>query len=434
MYDPAPVPRLGDILVKLGLCTLEQVQGALAAQVLYGARLGTNLIELGHINLDDLARGLARRAKLPAALAGHFERRDLTIQARVPAELAAKYKAVPLGKLAHDSDRIAVAVRDRLSEHARGELAYHLDVEPEQLVEAVAPELRLYYHLELAYQIPRANRFLRVDRDRSGVISVPQAPPTGEDSDVDMPAWSGDAAAPTPPPVASAPISDVEPAALDYQTAPAVDDDVGRARRRFVSHLGQPQGTTQLARIAVRQVITEVGMRPIGELDDGPPRTRDDLLRAIRRAPSRDRVAELVLTSLADLPGVPLDAAALLVVRQRVAMGWKGICNQGSAAIESLAIALGGDGVVARCFQEQRPITQHLAPATTSDVDREMWTVMGGRPPTAVTIAPISIGDQIVCMLYGHGHVDLGDAAAAVVAMAEASGIAFSRLLRAAQR
>ncbi len=432
MYDRRCVARLGDILVKLGLCTPEQVQSALAAQVLYGARLGTNLIELGHVNLDNLARGLARRAKLPAALAGHFERRDLAIQAKVPADLAAKLKAVPLGKLAHDSDRIAVAVRDRLSEHARGELAFHLDVEPDQIVEAVAPELRLYYHLELAYQIPRANRFLRVDRDRSGVISVPQAPPTAEDSDVDMPAWTGDAAAPTPPPVS--PASDVEPAALDYQTAPAVDDDVGRARRRFVAQLGQPQPTNQLARIAVRQVITEVGLRPVSELGDGAPRSREELLRAIRRAPSRDRVAELVLTSLADLPGVPLDAVALLVVRQRVAMGWKGVCSEGAGAIESLALALGAEGIVARCYQEQRPLTVSVTPATTADVDRQMWSVMGGRTPTAATISPISIGDQIVCMLYGHGHVDLTEAATVVGAMAEASGVAFSRLLRAAQR
>ena len=36
MYDRRCVARLGDILVKLGLCTPEQVQSALAAQVLYG--------------------------------------------------------------------------------------------------------------------------------------------------------------------------------------------------------------------------------------------------------------------------------------------------------------------------------------------------------------------------------------------------------------
>ena len=93
------MPRLGDILIRLGFCSAAQVQEGLAAQVLYGGRLGTNLIELGHIDLDRLARALARRARLPAALAGHFERRDLAVQARVPAELAAKLRAVPLGKI-----------------------------------------------------------------------------------------------------------------------------------------------------------------------------------------------------------------------------------------------------------------------------------------------------------------------------------------------
>ena len=64
--------------------------------------------------------------------------------------------------------------------------------------------------------------------------------------------------------------------------------------------------------------------------------------------PTRDRVAELVLGTLGDLPGAPLDVAALLVVRQQVAMGWKGYCPDGQAAIESTAIALAGDSAVAR--------------------------------------------------------------------------------------
>lgn len=425
------MPRLGDILTKLGMCTPEQVQEGLAAQVLYGARLGTNLVELGHINLDNLARALARRAKLPAALAGHFERRDLAIQSLVPAELAAKFRAVPLGKLAHDSDRIAVAVRDKLPEHARGELAFCLDVEPDQLVEAIAPELRLFYHLELAYQIPRANRFLRVDRDRSGVIAVPQAPPApSEDSDVDVPAWTGDAAAPTPPPVAPGATSDVEPAALDYQTAPAVGDAEGKARRRFVPQLG----THQLARINVRQVTTEVGLHPIGERDPGPARTKDELLRAVRRASSRDRVAELLVGTLDNLPGGPLEAVALLVVRQQVAIGWKGACADGGAAIESLAIALGGDSVIARCFQDRRPLVLAVDPAAASPIDRELWSVLGGRRPTHVAVAPVTIGDQIVCLLYAHGPGELGELGALIAELADAAGTAFSRLLRAAQR
>ncbi|MBK9030935.1 MAG: hypothetical protein IPL61_06275 [Myxococcales bacterium] len=431
------MPRLGDILTKLGYCTPEQVQEGLAAQVLYGARLGTNLIELGHIDLDRLARALARRTKLPAALAGHFERRDLAIQSRIPADLAAKLRAVPLGKLAHDSARVAVAVRDRLTEHARGELAYCLDLDPEQIVEAIAPELRLYYHLELAYQIPRANRFLRVDRDRSGVISVPQAPPTAEDTDVDGPSWTAEPGTSPPPmrgqPAASGPVSDIEPAALDYQTAPAVDDEIGRARRRFVPKLGQTQQAA-LARIAVRQVTTEVGLRPIEERDAPAARTREELLRSIRRAPTRDRVAELVLGTLGDLPRAPLDVAALLVVRQQVAIGWKGYCPEGQAAIEALAFALSGDSAIARCYQAGRVQVTAVAAATTTDVDRELWTVLGGRPPTELAIAPIAIGDQIVCLLYAHGRMEQDDVGALVGELADAAGTAFARLLRAAQR
>jgi hypothetical protein len=433
VYDFGAVPRLGDILIRLGFCSAAQVQEGLAAQVLYGGRLGTNLIELGHIDLDRLARALARRARLPAALAGHFERRDLAVQARVPAELAAKLRAVPLGKLAHDSARVAIAVRDRLSEHARGELAFCLDLEPDQIVEAVAPELRLYYHLELAYQIPRANRFLRVDRDRSGVTSVPVVPAAVEDTDVDAMPHPGDGPPSSPSllvPPPSGPPSDIEPAALDYQTAPTVDDAEGRARRRFVPQLGQ----AQLARIAVRQVSSDPALKPTAVRErDALVRTRDELLRTVRRAPTRDRVAELILTALAELPDAPLDAAVLLVVRQEVAIGWKGYCPDGGIAIESVALALRGTGAIGRCFQTAAAVTAAVDD-DAAPLDRELWALLGGPPPAQLTIAPVVIGDQIVCLLYGHGRGDLSEVAPIIAELADAAGTAFGRLLRAAQR
>ncbi|MEZ4400027.1 MAG: hypothetical protein R3B06_08410 [Kofleriaceae bacterium] len=426
------MPRLGEILVKLGYCSAEQVSEGLAAQVLYGARLGTNLVELGHINLDNLARALARRSKAPAALAGHFERRDLAIQGRLPSELAAKHHAVPLGKLAHDSDRIAVAVRDRLTEHGRGELAFALDLDPEQLVEAIAPELRLYYHLELAYQIPRANRFLRVDRDRSGVISVPPVPEAVEESDVDGQPWHSEPATPVITPVSSpslGPVSDVEPAALDYQTAPAVDEEEGRARRRFVPKLGGSPAA--LARIAVRQLAPRAAAPT-----DHPPHlgpSPDGVLRAVRRASTRDRVATLVLDTLAALEVAP-DAAALLVVRQEVAIGWKGFCVGGSLALESVAIALGtSECAIARAYQCGQPVVMDVTDAAATDLDEAVWTLLGGPPPSVAVVAPVLIADRTVCLLYAHGR-GLDQAVELVPLLADAAGTAFGRLLRAAQR
>ncbi|MCI0672827.1 MAG: general secretion pathway protein GspE, partial [Myxococcaceae bacterium] len=52
--------RLGDRLLAEKLITQEQLQEALAAQVVHGGRLGTNLVELGRLKEEDLARVLGQ--------------------------------------------------------------------------------------------------------------------------------------------------------------------------------------------------------------------------------------------------------------------------------------------------------------------------------------------------------------------------------------
>ena len=75
----------GELLVAAGLVTPEQVEQALRAQVMWGARLGTNLIELGFVDLDALSTALGRQHALPAALARHFEKADAELQRRAAA-------------------------------------------------------------------------------------------------------------------------------------------------------------------------------------------------------------------------------------------------------------------------------------------------------------------------------------------------------------
>jgi len=54
-----PVPRLGELLVAAGLLTVAQVEQALRAQVMWGGRLGTNIVELHYLELDPLSNALA---------------------------------------------------------------------------------------------------------------------------------------------------------------------------------------------------------------------------------------------------------------------------------------------------------------------------------------------------------------------------------------
>ena len=48
------VRHLGDVLVETGRIDEEQLEEAKRAQVLNGGRLGTCLVELGHVDLDTL--------------------------------------------------------------------------------------------------------------------------------------------------------------------------------------------------------------------------------------------------------------------------------------------------------------------------------------------------------------------------------------------
>src|SRR5678816_2915152 len=88
--------RLGELLVSARLLDSEQIERALQAQVLWGGRLGTNLIELGMLDLDGISRALGRQHRVPAALARHFDKADRELQDRLDPELARQWSVVPL--------------------------------------------------------------------------------------------------------------------------------------------------------------------------------------------------------------------------------------------------------------------------------------------------------------------------------------------------
>src|ERR1044071_9613606 len=119
------MPRLGEHLVAAGLLTAEQVEQALRAQVMWGGRLGTNLVELHFLELAPLSKALGRQHHLPAVLARHFEKADPGPERHVV--IAAIAPLLPR-QLAIIADELAVDIR--------------------KLVPAIAPELRIRYQLE----------------------------------------------------------------------------------------------------------------------------------------------------------------------------------------------------------------------------------------------------------------------------------------------
>ena len=144
--------RIGELLRAEGLLTAEQLDAALRAQVMWGGRLGTIMIELGFIDLDGLSRALGRQHDLPAAIAQHFEAADRSLQDMLPVELAERYTCLPLYRVA--TDQIVVVAPEPLDDGALVAIADALGVAPDELFPAIAAELRVRYQLDRIYQIP----------------------------------------------------------------------------------------------------------------------------------------------------------------------------------------------------------------------------------------------------------------------------------------
>jgi type IV pilus assembly protein PilB len=89
--------RLGDMLVKAGLITREQLEKALQQQQSGGGRVGTNLVKLGFIGEDDITSFLSRQYGVPSINLSHFDI-DPNVIKLIPSEIAQKHQVIPINR------------------------------------------------------------------------------------------------------------------------------------------------------------------------------------------------------------------------------------------------------------------------------------------------------------------------------------------------
>lgn len=87
--------RLGEMLLKAGLITQQQLDEALKVQKTNGGRLGFNLVKLGHVKEEDITSLLSEQYGVPAIHLEHFEI-DESILRHIPSDIARKYLAIPI--------------------------------------------------------------------------------------------------------------------------------------------------------------------------------------------------------------------------------------------------------------------------------------------------------------------------------------------------
>jgi len=104
----APGDRLGDLLIREGLITKDQLDKALQEQRSSGQRLGYNLVKMGFVQETEITKMLARQYRMPAVDLARFEV-DPKIVKLIPADVALKHLVLPLKR---EGRTLTVAMAD----------------------------------------------------------------------------------------------------------------------------------------------------------------------------------------------------------------------------------------------------------------------------------------------------------------------------------
>ena len=100
--------KLGDLLVRDGLISQEQLRKALQEQKSSGMRLGYTLVKLGFIEETEVTKTLARQYRMPAVDLSRFEV-DPKILKLVPPDIATKHVVLPLKR---EGRTLTIAIAD----------------------------------------------------------------------------------------------------------------------------------------------------------------------------------------------------------------------------------------------------------------------------------------------------------------------------------
>jgi type IV pilus assembly protein PilB len=104
----ATADRIGDLLLRDGLITRDQLNRALQEQKQNGRRLGYTLVKMGYIDEIALTRILAKQFKMPAVDLSRFEV-DHKIAKMIPNDLATRNLVIPVKR---DGRTLTVAMAD----------------------------------------------------------------------------------------------------------------------------------------------------------------------------------------------------------------------------------------------------------------------------------------------------------------------------------
>ena len=176
--------KLGELLVQEKVITPHQLEEALKYQVIFGGKLGTNLIELDFVKEDDIAKTLSKMLRVPLVTGDDLNDISQDVIDLIPRDMAEQYQAIPFQL---ENRKLTLVMANPADLKAIDEIAFRTGfiVRP-----AVAPEVRLILALENHYHIPREIRYVQVSKKVEGLLDEPAPPKAAPGAPAEVAAFS----------------------------------------------------------------------------------------------------------------------------------------------------------------------------------------------------------------------------------------------------
>ena len=146
--------KLGEMLLKAGMITQEQLREALEAQKSNTEKLGYNLIRLGYVKEDDITSLLSEQFGVPSINLRHFEIDEAVINL-IPSEVAQKYMVIPVNRT---GATLTIAMADPTNVFAMDDIKFMTgyNVEPVVASEvAIREAIEQYYGSQHALELKK---------------------------------------------------------------------------------------------------------------------------------------------------------------------------------------------------------------------------------------------------------------------------------------
>ncbi len=432
---------LGKMLLSAGVVKSAQLEEAVQNQVIFGGRLGTNLLELGYVSLGLLSKALSKKHNCPTINPFRLRPPQPEVVKLLGRKLAAKHEVVPL---ALDGNSISLLMSDPADVNAFDEIQFATG---KRIKPYVSPEIVVQTLREKYYGIPRDHRYKHLaskvlKRKPSGASPQKQGskPPPKEHPDIkgldfelkeDLSSQEdfekllneynrsqglveGEAAESTSAPAQETPAQPQAPAhpppAPDTQPPPPPE-----SHEKAATPPPQEAQETEKAEAApheaeeeildLEDIVSEPLVAPSDEeIEEEAEEEAWKVQEALSPSQTMEKLNEV--TDREELSNVVLrfalsyfKRAALFITRSGIAMGWDGLGGSlNTRTVQGIMIPLNSPGIFQTVHDS---MSFYLGSIPNTPLNERFLKLTGGEKPRSAFLIPILFKGKVVNILYG---------------------------------